>query len=156
MATFVTGEFISVEGLSAMVKDLRGLDKKLPKIVARANKKLTERIMLPEARKRWSAQNIRPSVASKVIKVSGTVTGAGIRLRSDSGGPFPYAAGVEFGAKQWPQFRSWRGNRFTVAPGTSTGYVVQDAIRDNLSRFQERWLAEVHKEIDKAISGKSA
>ena len=134
-----------------MVKGLRNIDKKLPKIVARANKQLTEKIMLPEARRRWAAQDIRPTQAAKVIKASGTATAAGIRLMSAAKGKFPFAAGVEFGALAFKQFRRWRGNKWTVAPGSSTGYVVQDAIRDNLNKFGEKWLNAVHREMDRTL-----
>ena len=151
MAAFVTGESLRVEGLSEMVKGLRAIDKKLPKIVARANKQLTEKIMLPEARRRWAAQDIRPSVASQVIKPSGTATAAGLRLRAATSGKFPFAAGVEFGALAFKQFRRWRGNKWTVAPGSSTGYVVQDAIRDNLNKFGKQWLNAVHREMDRTL-----
>ncbi len=134
-----------------MVKGLRTIDKKLPKIVARANKQLTEKIMLPEARKRWERQDIKPSVAARVIKPSGTTTGAGLRLLAATSGKYPYAAGVEFGSLMFKQFRGWRGNKWTVAKGSSTGYVVQDAIRDNLDKFGEQWLSAVHREMNRTL-----
>ena len=153
--TFTTGEAIHVEGLRESIKGLRDLDKELPKIVSKTNRELTKTIMLPAARSRWRAQNIRPSQAVGVIKTSGSTAGAGIKLRSDSEGKFPFAAGVEFGSLQFKQFKPWRGNRFTVAPGTSTGYVVQDAIRDNLDTFQKRWVKEVYAAMTGALNERS-
>jgi hypothetical protein len=48
-------------------------------------------------------------------------------------------------------FPPWRGNAFTVTPGTSTGYVVQDAIRETLPIVERRWLNEVVEAIDEAV-----
>ncbi len=145
---FVTGEALRVEGLTESIKALRALDKTLPRIVSKASRERVKADMLPPAVKNWAGQRIKPSVAGKAIKGSGTTTSAGLRLMAAS---HPYAMGVEFGSKQFPQFRAWRGNRFTVAPGSSTGYVVQDAIRDNLDGFSVKWQRDVGVAMDKAF-----
>ena len=96
----------------------------------------------------WRRQRIRPSVANRAVTHSGTTKGAAVKLRYSV---HPYAFGVEFGSRQFRQFRRWRGNRFTVAPGSSTGYVVQDAIRDTLPVVEKRWSGEVLDTIAEAV-----
>ncbi len=146
MATRLTGETLRVEGLTESIKALRAIDKTLPRIVSKASRERVKKDILPPAVSNWASQPIKPSVAPRVIKASATATGAGLRLMAAN---HPYAMGVEHGAKRWPQFRRWRGNQFT--PGSSTGYVVQDAIKDNLDEFAVKWQRDVGLAMDKAF-----
>lgn len=143
------GQAVVVEGLRESIKGLKSIDKALPRVVSKAARDIAKEIVAPEAQKRWRDQRIKPSVATQVIKGSGTTAGGQINVRYKT---FPYAAGVEYGAKQFGQFRPWRGNRFTVAPGTSTGYVAQDAIRDTLPEVEKRWNDEVMDLVKKELS----
>lgn len=139
---------IAVDGMKEALSGLRRARKDLPRVVTKASRDLTREIMLPDALSNWSSQNIRPSVAKRAVKAVATGAGAGLNLKDSTLG---FAAGVEYGSKQYAQFRQWRGNRFTVSPGSTTGYVVQDAIRDNIQTFEDRWLGEVLTMIDKAV-----
>ncbi len=144
----VTGTSLQVDGLRESMKALKAIDARLPRVVSKTTRTLVKTVMVPPAVANWRSQNIKPSVASQVVKGSGTTTGASLKL---VGSRFPFAMGVEFGAKQYPQFRPWRGNQFTVAPGSSTGYVAQDAVRDNLTEFGRKFEADIARDIDKAF-----
>lgn len=146
--TLSIGGAIAVDGLKESISGLRKTRKDLPRLVAKVSRELAKDPVAKEARKRWAGQRIKPTMANKAVKWSGTTKGGGVVLKY---GTVPYAAGVEFGAYGYKQFRPWRGNRYTVAPGSSTGYVVQDAIRDTLPIVEERWLRDVIEAIDKAV-----
>ncbi len=160
--TFVVGGALAVEGLAESIKGLKRVDTEIPKLIVKITREGAKNPVALRARKKWAAQRIQPSKANKAITASGTTRGAAIKLRVSA---VPSAAGVEFGAhihhvfgRPVPQsqlkrrvFLPWRGNQFTVAPGASTGYVVQDAIRETLPIIERRWLDEVIKAIDKAV-----
>ena len=146
--TTVVGGAISVDGLDEAIKGLNASSKTIGRAVSKKNRELIDRTIYPEAVKNWRSQRIKPSVANSVIKRSGTQKYGQIGLIYTE---FPYAAGVEFGSWAYKQFRPWRGNQWTVDPGTSTGYVVQDAIRDKLPELEPIWMDEIVAEINKAI-----
>ena len=128
------------------IRGLNRIDRELGKYVVRRLREVAKNPVAVEARRRWSQQRIKPSQAARAVKWSGTSKGAGITLKY---GTLPYAAGVEFGAKQYAQFRPWRGNRFTTTG--STGYVVQDAIRDTLPSITSELLDSVIKTMDRLV-----
>lgn len=142
------GQAVVVDGLRESIKGLRDIDRNLPKVVSKAARDIAQQVVAPEAQKRWQGQPIKPSVASQVIKGSGTTAGGQIKSLYNK---FPYAAGVEYGSFAFKQFRGWRGNSFTVKPGTSTGYVVQDAIRDKLPEVEKRWNDEILQLVRKEL-----
>lgn len=146
--TVLAGGSIAVDGLDETIRGLRKVNKTVAREANKASRKLVDDVVVPVAESKWSSQRIKPSVAGRVIKAQGTATSAGVNLRYSR---FPYAAGVEYGSLAFSQFRPWRGNRFTVAPGSSTGYVVQDAIRDTLPEMEERWMFTVELAILSAI-----
>lgn len=146
--TLVVGGALAVDGLAESIKGLRRTRKDLPRVVAKVSRELAKDPVAKVARRRWAGQDIKPTMANKAIKWSGTTKGGGITLKYAT---VPYAAGVEFGSHDYKQFRAWRGNKFTVKPGSSTGYVVQDAIRDTLPVVERRWMNDVVEAIDKAV-----
>lgn len=160
--TFVVGGAIAVDGLDESIRGLRRARKDLPRIIAKVSRETAKNPVAARARKKWREQNIQPARANKAITASGTARGAAIKLRVSA---VPVAAAVEFGAHvhyvfgrpvsaasmKRRVFKPWRGNQFTVNPGASTGYVVQDAIRETLPIVEERWLGEVVEAIEEAI-----
>lgn len=146
--TVVTGGTITIDGLDETIRGLRKVSKTLPRTANKASRDLVRTVVVPVAVRNWQSQRIKPSVASQAIKAQGTATSAGVNVRY---GKFPYAAGVEYGSLKYGQFRRWRGNRFTVSPGSSTGYVAQDAIRDTLPEMEARWMMAVTMSILDAI-----
>jgi len=149
MAVQHAGQAVVVEGLRESIRGLKQIDKSLPRVVSKAARDIAKEIVAPEAQKRWRDQRIKPSVATQAVKGSGTTAGGQVKVRYKT---FPYAAGVEYGSLAFKQFRPWRGNKFTVAPGTSTGYVAQDAIRDTLPEVEDRWNDDVMRLIRKELS----
>ena len=160
--TVVVGGALAIEGLAESIKGLKRVDTEIPKLIVKITRESAKNPVAATARRKWSAQNIQPGKANKAITASGTLQGAAINLRVSA---VPSAAAVEFGAhihfvfgRPIPAremkrrvFQPWRGNAFTVAPGASIGYVVQEAIRETLPIIERRWLDEVIKAIDKAV-----
>ena len=144
----LTGSSIAIDGLNETMRGLNKIDKSLGRTVSKASRELVKQVVPPVAVAKWSSQKIKPSAASKVIKVSVTQRAAGITLRY---GTYPYAAGVEFGSWRYHQFRGWRGNQHTVSFGASTGYVVQDSIKQTLPIVEKRWTQTIADAIDKAV-----
>ncbi len=160
--TVVVGGALAVDGLAESMRGLKRVDAEIPKLIVKITRESAKNPVALRARQKWSAQRINPSKANKAITASGTTRGAAIKLRVSA---VPSAAGVEYGAhihyvfgRPVPQsqmkrrvFLPWRGNQFTVTPGASTGYIVQDAIRETLPIVEKRWLNEVIAAIDKAV-----
>ena len=160
--TVVVGGALAIDGLAESISGLRKVDAAIPKLIVKITRESAKNPVAAKARQKWSAQNIQPGRANKAITASGTTQGAAINLRVSA---VPSAAAVEYGAhihfvfgRPTPAremkrrvFQPWRGNAFTVAPGSSTGYVVQDAIRETLPIVERRWLNEVIKAIDQAV-----
>ena len=160
--TQVVGGAIAIDGLAESLLGLARTRKDLPKLIAKVSRETAKNPVAARARKKWTAQPIQPGKANKAITASGTARGAAINLRVSA---VPTAAAVEYGAhihfvfgrptpaKEMRRrvFQPWRGNAFTVAPGASTGYVVQDAIRETLPIVEKRWLNEVVDAIDEAV-----
>ncbi len=160
--TVVVGGALAINGLDESIRGLRKIDAEIPKLITKITRESAKNPVAARARKKWAAQNIQPGRANKAITASGTAKGAAINLRVSA---VPTAAAVEFGThihyvfgRPFPSkelkrrvFRPWKGNAFTVTPGSSTGYVVQDAIRETLPIVERRWLNEVIKAIDQAV-----
>ncbi len=160
--TIVVGGALAIEGLAESIRGLKKVDAEIPKLIVKITREKAKNPVAATARRKWSAQNINPGKANKAITASGTLAGAAINLRVSA---VPTAAAVEYGAhihyvfgRPVPAselsrrvFKPWRGNQFTVSPGSSTGYVVQDAIRETLPRVEKAWLDEVIKAIDTAV-----
>ena len=157
--TFSVRDALVVDGLADSIRGLRKAKSDLPKVIAKTTRDQAKKLLLPVARGNWKSQPIQSHRAARAITVSATATGAAIRLRVSA---VPSAAAVEFGthihfvfgrpvsASQMKRrvFKPWRGNQFTVTRGSSTGYVVQDAIRDTLPKVE----ATYHDEIEDAIA----
>jgi hypothetical protein len=139
---------LAVEGLTESIRGLARVDKEAARLVTDEIRYQARRVVLPAARSNWSSQPIRPTQANSAVTAQADQKGASLVLRYSA---HPYAAGVEFGSHQYRQFRSWRGNRFTVAPGSSTGYVVQDAIRATLPQVEETLIKELARTISNYV-----
>lgn len=159
--TIVVGGAIAVDGLKESMAGLGRAKKELRRDAVRVSRQVTKPV-LARARANWQAQPITTSKANRAVTAAVSTTGAGIKLRVSV---VPTAAAVEYGAHIHfvfgrPQpatsmnrrvFKPWRGNQFTVAPGTSTGYVVQDAIRDTLPMVEREWADAVIAKIDEWV-----
>lgn len=117
------GELI-VEGLDEIVRDLRSLDRTLPRAVSRGFKDTLTAHTLRAARRNLAGLGHVPNKQG-AITVFATQREAGLKLRVSR---YPWIAGAEFGAHRYRQFMPWVGNQYT---GTSNfpGYAVGTALR---------------------------
>jgi hypothetical protein len=143
--TIIAPGALAVEGLDDIVSGLRRVQ--LQKAASEASQSVTKPLQ-EKARTKWASQDIRPSQARSAVGRTATQRAAGIVLRYSR---HPYAAGVEFGSLAFRQFRPWRGNRFTVAPGSSTGYVIQDTIAENMDETEKMYADTLQDAIARAI-----
>ena len=151
MATFYKGDAIAVEGLNATIRGIKKINKDAPKEVLREIKRRVERDVLPEARKEWRSQDIKPSMADTVLRPAAGQTWAGLRARYKDK-RFGYAAGVVFGSWQYPQFRPWKGNQYT---GNTTwdDYVVGPAVGRKGDDFADGLLDDMARAVVRGFVG---
>ena len=122
-----TGSGFEVQGLKSFLKELKAVGDKYPAAVKQANFDAASKIVtLARTRagatgvvqSRRNAQSLRASRSGTAAVVSG-------------GGPrYPTFWGAEFGAKRWPQFKPWRGNRWQGWQ-CGPGYFLHPTIRDH-------------------------
>lgn len=128
---------LQITGLKESIAGMRQANRDLPKVIARESKRVTADLVLPDARKNIGAAPV-PKNDSMVI-ASAVGGGAALILKYSK---YPWAAGAEFGAKQFKQFRSFN----------PSGYIVQPAIEDNLGRIAVAWLDAVSDAIRKWVA----
>jgi hypothetical protein len=120
---------VYVEGLNDLRRELEALD--LTKDLAAVNVRVAEHV-ITAARSRASTRLERKAAGTLLAAQSGVA--ARIRLGGERA---PYAAGAEFGAKQFPQFEPWRGN------GDTAGYFLYPAIRGETEAIIEMYGEEI-------------
>lgn len=127
-------EPLRVVGLREFTRELRALDRNLPRELGRIGKKAAE-VVVDEAQ--GNARNLggvhRKSAPS--IKASGSQRKVVIR---GGGARFPFFWGAEFGAKQFAQFPSWRGNAWQP-DRAGIGYMIHPAIRSTRGKFMDAY-----------------
>lgn len=100
---------IQVEGLKELRRDLKKIDKALPKRLTRANKAFANQLV-PSVRAEYQRQHTghgkRPGRGAKSIRATATQSRARILIGRES---VPYMGGQEFGSDHYPQFRPWSG-----------------------------------------------
>lgn len=120
---------VNVAGLKDLSRELKAIDASWAKELAQAAKKAAQ-IIVTEARSRASSAGGVLAKAADSIAPGGTQRGGYVRL----GGPrWPYALGAEFGAKQYPQFKPWRG------ADENGGYALYPAIRDKTDEVTDAY-----------------
>ena len=145
----MTDTELRTDDLAALQKTLKGLDRELGKVVPKMLRKFATEAKRRADREGQSLGGVHAHVVRRgAIKAFGRQDRSGIRLASKSVGP---AAGAEYGAKAFPQFPRWRGNRFTVQPTDTVGYMIHPALRDFLPDAEERFLDELLEAIADAI-----
>ena len=132
---------IVVVGLDSLIRDLRGANRVLPRVVSKSIRDTTKRELEPDAKINVFKQPV-PKSRTRVTS-SGTTRGASLVLKAA-----PWVYGAEFGALRWPQFRPWVGNQFTGA-SKFPGYILGKAITDNIDQMERIWLDEVVEALAK-------
>lgn len=118
-------ETVRIEGLSEFIRDLRAVEKDLPKAVRQANFDLAQQVVgIAQAK---ASTKMERSAAETLVALA-SQREAAIRLGSNAK---PYSLGAEFGAIQYKQFRSWTGNQWTGWNQGNSGYFLHPAIRES-------------------------
>lgn len=123
------GERIEVHGLIDLQRDLRAINRDLPKELRVVNMKAAE-LVADDARGRATAAGGALGKASPSIKAVAQQRSAGVRI---GGSKYPFAMGGEFGSIAYKQFKPWRGS------GGDAGYAVYPAKRDNTDRIVDMY-----------------
>lgn len=90
----------------------------------------------------------RKTVREGGLKVTRSVREAAVKLRAS--GRTPFAFGAEFGAKQYRQFASWRGNQWGGWNG-GPGYFLHPAIRDTAPAVMDNYWRSIRDITDAAF-----
>lgn len=137
----VAGGHVDVRGLPALQRELRAIDKDLPKQLADANQRVA-RFIVDRATRKAKGIGALQARAARSLAAARQQRVAAIRF---GGARHPEAMGAEFGAyrnilrasgrrdgkgrqvmvRGWNQFRPWRGN------STGAGYFLWPTIRDS-------------------------
>src|SRR4051812_36049016 len=120
----IGGTTQAVTGATEFAAALRRMAPEVKRQFDRQNRTIGK-LVIERAQAR--AQSVGKQAAAASRSMRATASGGGVGIRLGSGVPF--ALGAEFGAKQYPQFMPWRGNQWTVEPG-SVGYFMHPTIRD--------------------------
>ena len=100
------------------------------------------------ARRRATDGPARKAVNAGALRANKAVNNASVTLKNT--GRTPYAFGAEFGAKQYRQFRSWRGNQFQGWDG-GPGYFLHPAIREEGPKILDKYMDEIGKLCERAF-----
>ncbi len=139
MATTRNGQ-VAVFGLREAVNGLKTVG--LEKVASDVNREVAKSVE-GEARSRLQQQPV-PKTRS-VIGRRQSRTAAAVVLRYSR---FPWAAGAEFGAIAYPQFRPWVGNKYTKR--STPGYMIGSTLRDELPQIEKTYRRRLLKAIDDA------
>lgn len=152
----MTAPAVRIEGLRDLQRELRAVDKALPRELRIVHKDVAEIIASAAQRRARALGGIHAKAASG-IKAGAEQRSGFIRLRPTA--TLPFLLGAEFGAKHnearrvrtpsgaiaqrlgWNQLPDWRGNRYLGAAG-GVGYSVYPTIREKgeeiVSAYEER------------------
>lgn len=125
----MAGPRIDVDGLRIFQRDLRAVDKELPRQLRVINLKAAT-LVADDARGRAEAAGGALGKAAPSIKPVAQQRSAGVRI---GGARYPFALGGEFGSIQYKQFQPWRGN------GSDAGYALYPAKRANTERIVDMY-----------------
>lgn len=123
-------EAVRVEGIRPMLKELRAVDKALPKEVRAVNLSIAQDLAAKTARSFAGRPGSAPKTA-RSVKALADQRGAYIRI---GGNAYPTAMGDEFGAVRYRQFPAWRGS------GSGAGYSLYPTLRTERPRTEDRFL----------------
>ena len=135
---------VVVEGLRDLQRELRAIDKALPRELRAAHKEVATTVH-SAAQGRASRLNAqaRKAAHSRGFRVIADQRSAGVALRSDPESLF--ALGTEFGAKQYPQFPAWRGS------DEDAGYWLHPTLRDEADHIVDEYEELLMRLLEKAF-----
>ena len=129
-------ETIRVRGFNELRRELRAVDGKFPRELAKANKRIAGAIVVPEAKRRAASLHSPPTghAILNSIKAGGSQDRVKVEMGGQRGGGIiPYLFGAEFGSDRYRQFaprtaRLGRGN---------VGYFFYPAIRASIPAVRD-------------------
>lgn len=119
---------VETHGLAELQRELRKLDASWPRELRKGNKAVAEGL-LPKA-----AQELRSHGNRVLDKAAESLVARAEQRRAKiavGSARVPWGWGAEFGAKQFAQFETWRGNQHVTEGSNGPGYGIYPAIRDN-------------------------
>jgi len=117
------GPAVEVEGLAQFRRDLKDIDRNLPKELGQEFRKISELIVTAASQKATLLGGVAAKAAD-AIKATSRSDSATVRLKASDK---PYVLGAEFGGQRRPttqQFEPWRGS------DENAGYFLYPAIRE--------------------------
>ena len=136
---------LQTDDLAALGKTLKGLNRTLAKVTPRSLARFAAEVKLAaDLRGRSLGGVFAHAVKGGAFLVFSRRGGSGIGLNTAR---VPTAAGSEFGAKAWPQFDKWKGNRFSDLLTSNVGYMLHPAMRQLLPKATGQIADEVHEAI---------
>lgn len=143
-AVTFNSDAIVIEGLADFNKALKSLDAEFPKELKQSNYDLAKALVdLARARATSGiAKKASRSLRAGRQANAAVVTGGGPRA--------PYFWGAEFGAKQYRQFKAWRGNQWEQWDG-GPGYFLHPTIRDHATELIDEYMKRLDELTAKAF-----
>ena len=139
---------IEFSDLTDAAKDLEGLERVTGPAISKGLKRFTGELReRSESKGRGLGGVHRHAVDAGGIEEFSLASAAGIRLAASKS---PTVLGAEYGAKQYPQFPTWRGNQFNPS-ASGVGYMMHPALREYLPKGEDKLAGLVFDEIAKEI-----
>ncbi len=134
-----TSQGVKVAGLNELNRALRELGPELQRELKQTNLTVAEIVAKDAQSAAFSLGGVAAKVAPS-IRASARNTAAGVSL---GGTGYPMAAGAEFGAVRYAQFKPWRGN------GSDAGYFVYPSIRRDAERIETEYSKALDNILDR-------
>ncbi|MFD1083886.1 hypothetical protein [Micromonospora andamanensis] len=121
--------------MAGFAKALKAVDSRFPKELREANFDLAAEL----ARRSRVRANSEPGVARKAARSLRAARQASAAVVVGGGPRYPYFWGAEFGAKQYRQFQTWRGNQWGGWSG-GPGYFLHPTIRQDARALVDEYM----------------
>ena len=139
---------IRFDDLTETAKALDGLERVTAPAITKGIARFTGELKKRSEKKGRGLGGVhRHAIEEGGIEEFTLTTAAGIRLAASQS---PTILGAEYGAKQYPQFPSWRGNQFNPS-ASGVGYMMHPALREYLPKGEDKLAGLVFDEIAKEI-----
>ncbi|MDM4721845.1 hypothetical protein QTQ03_20425 [Micromonospora sp. WMMA1363] len=137
-AVTFNADAVRIEGLRDFVSALKAVDAQYPKAVRQANYDMAAELV---ARSKADAASVG-GVARKAARSLRAARQANASVVTGGGARYPYFWGAEFGARQYRQFKPWRGNQYGGWSG-GPGYFLHPTIRSEAERLLDGYMARL-------------
>ena len=138
---------IEVEGLKKLRARLKKFDEVETLAAIKAANVEAGQLLVDVAKPQMISAGPVSRKIAKTLKSTNLVGSAKVNLGSSN---LPFAWGVEFGAKQFPQFKPWRGN------GEGAGYFLFPALRENSQEIIDIYTRKLDEALRLTFPGGSS